>query len=158
MTYTRQQIAAVCQKLAPSLGPMPPGIDGAQLTWAISGNESSFGAQCQPRHEAAYDVGGVYANHLPMPTLLHLYGSAAAMSYSAWQVMLCDAPAGYSPTTFLDINMSARACVYVLNGILRRFRPTTLAQIGECYNAGRETPDAAYTDKLAVSYATPMPN
>ena len=157
MTYTRQQIAAVCQKLAPSLGPMPEGVDAAQLLWSLAGNESSFGLQCQPRHEAAYDIGGRYATHDPMPTLLRQYGSHGAMSYGAWQVMLCDAPSGYSPSTFIDIHMQGKACVYVLNGIFRRFNPTTLAEIGSAYNSGHPSSDPAYTDKLAISYSTPMP-
>ena len=82
LNFTRQQIADACLAYGPQLTELPYGVDGAQLLWALSGNESSFGANCTPRYEPAYDVGGRYAD----ADLLARFGRAAACSYG--EVML----------------------------------------------------------------------
>ena len=158
MNYTREQIAAECRALGGNVGPLPEGVDGAQLLWAIAGVESSFGADCTPRHEPAYDCGGKYATHSPMPTLLDVYGSAAAYSYGPWQVMFCNLPNGVTEgEAEEDLGEIADDSVAFLNMLLRHFRPATLAQVGEIWNAGHITPDPAYEAKLAKAYTTPMP-
>jgi hypothetical protein len=155
--FTREQIAAVCVQYGSQVGPLPPGVDGTQLLFAISGVESSFGADCQPRHEPAFDTGGMYATHAPMPQLLSLYGSSGACSFGPLQIMLCNAPSTYSPVTFDQLDLAMSASVLFLNSKLRQWKPQTLAQIGECWNAGHITPDPAYEGKLAFTYATAMP-
>ena len=101
--FTQQEIAAQCRISGPQLIGLPAGIDGAQLLWAISGNESSFGANCTPRHEPAYDVGGRYGSNAVMVPLLTEWGSAAACSYGPLQLMFCNAPAGATPSDFDDL-------------------------------------------------------
>ena len=155
--FTRQQVAAICAQYGSQVGPLPPGVDGAQLLWALSGVESSFGADCQPRHEPAFDVGGMYATHYPMPGLLRCWGSAAACSYGPWQLMLCNAPSSCPPSGFDVLDTAAFATVGFLNSKLRQWKPQTLAQIGDCWNAGHITPDPAYEGKLAYTYGTSMP-
>lgn len=155
-TFTRAQIAAACRVFGGQVGPLPAGVDGKQLMWAIAGVESSFGANCTPRHEPAFDKGGAYAAHAPMPLLLARFGSQAACSYGPWQLMFCNAPATYLPTNFSDENAACRATVIFLNAELRRFAPKNLAEIGECWNAGHICPDPAYVAKLAAAYAVPM--
>jgi hypothetical protein len=92
-----------------------------------------------------------------MPQLLALYGSpAAASSYGPWQVMLCNCN-GLSPLEMQDLDLAAQASVAYLNSELRRFQPRTLAEIGECWNAGHITPDPAYVAKLTAAYAVPIP-
>ena len=154
--FTSSDIAAACRNYGPGVGPLPAGVDGAQLLWAIAGVESSFGLNCQPRHEPAYDVGGHYATHAPMPGLLQAWGPAAACSYGPWQLMLCDAPVGMTPQGFDSLDGCAKASLADLNRKLRNFKPQNLAEIGECWNAGHITPDSAYTNKLARSYALPI--
>lgn len=152
-----QQLAGVCRKYGPSLGPLPPDIDGILLLWAISGVESSFGRNLTPRHEPAYDVGGRYATHPPIPHLLQQYGRAAACSYGPWQLMLPYA-GGCSPTDMDDPDKAALATVSFLNADLRRFQPATLDIIGAIWNAGHPRDDPAYTGKLEASYAVPIPD
>ena len=146
----------MCRKYGPQVGPLPFGVDGQQLLWAMAGVESSFGTNCTPRHEPAFDVDGKYGHNPPMPALLEKYGSpAAASSYGPWQVMLCNA-GGLGPADFDDIDKAAHASVAYLNLALRRFRPSDLDEIGECWNAGSIKPDPEYTTKLSKNYAVPM--
>ena len=55
--FTPKQVADQCRISGPDLAGLPRGVDGAQLLWAMAGNESSFGVNCTPRHEPAFDVG-----------------------------------------------------------------------------------------------------
>jgi hypothetical protein len=154
--FAKQQIAAVCMQFGSQAGPLPDGVDGAQLLWALSGVESSFGMDCQPRHEPAFDVGGPYAAHLPCSIFLARYGAAGACSYGPLQLMICNAPLTYGPSSFDNLTLAMQASVTFLNSLLRHWKPQSLAQVGECWNAGHITPDAGYEQKLAVAYATPM--
>lgn len=157
MPFTKAQIVEQCKETGPYIAPLPEGIDGAQLFWAISGVESSFGANVTPRHEPAFDTGGIYGKNPPMPDLIARFGSAAACSYGPWQVMLCNAPAGTTPYMFNDLFTAANATLYFLNTLLRHWKPKTLDEIGECWNTGHITPDPNYTSKLRTAYATIMP-
>lgn len=161
MSFTKAQIAAVCMEFGPKVEPLPDGVDGAQLLWALSGNESSFGLNVTPRHEPAYDFGGSYAGSGNMPTLLEEYGHAAACSYGPWQVMLTNA-ATFAPDDFTDLETACQASVSALNSLLRRFKPGSLVQIGQCWNHGEptSTPNAgvlAYTVELQQNYNIQMP-
>jgi hypothetical protein len=163
--FSQQQIAAACAQYGPELLNLPPGVTGPQLLWAISGNESSFGANCTPRHEPAYDVGGPYGDGAVMKPLLALYGSAAACSYGPWQIMFCNVASGWTPTDLEDLDKAAQATVAFMNVEFSRFKPASLAEIGECWNAGHpirppsmpSPPVAAYVHELVGNYATVMP-
>ena len=155
--FTKTQIAMACRVLGGQLGPLPAGVEGPQLLWAMAGVESSFGADCQPRHEPAYDVGGAYARHAPMPVLLSRFGSAAACSYGPLQLLLVNAPLQMAPENFDNLAYGMQQSITYLNSLLRHWRPGSLDEIGECWNAGHITPDPAYTEKLAATYQTPMP-
>jgi hypothetical protein len=154
--FTRQQVADICRKYGPSLQNLPNGVDGTILLWALSGNESSFGWNCTPRHEMAYDVGGRYASK----DLLDKFGSAAACSYGPWQVMFVNAPPGYYPDWFKDLDNCAVAAVYYLNGMLKAQRPPTLGDIGDAYNSGTwrdaHRPEQ-YIQTLELNYKLAMP-
>lgn len=157
MSYTKAEIANKCKKCAFQVGPLPDGVDAAQLLWALAGVESSFGADCTPRHEPAYDVGGKYSTHAPMPTLLKMYGTAAACSYGPWQVMFVNMSLGTRPAALDDLDVVASETVLHLNRLLRHWHPSNLNEIGECWNAGHITPDPDYERKLTASYAVPLP-
>lgn len=164
MNFTRQQIADACRAHAGDLdASLLDGYDAAQLLWAICGNESSFGANCSPRHEPAFDVGGTYAAAPAQAALLKAFGSLGACSYGPMQVMLVNAPAGYSPNDFDDVDKAIAAGAYALGRLLAHNKPTTLAQIGACYNGGH-VPSGIwpvglhnYANQLIQNYAEPMP-
>lgn len=161
MSFTQSQVAAACIEFGPQVDPLPPSVDGVKLLWALSGNESSFGLNVTPRHEPAFDVGGPYANSGNMPALLEEYGHAAACSYGPWQVLLTNA-ATFAPSDFDDISTACQASVSFLNSLLRRFKPSSLVQIGQCWNAGHTLTNpgfavVAYTDELQKNYQIPMP-
>jgi hypothetical protein len=161
VNFTQQQIADICRIYGPQLTNLPSGIDGAQLLWAIAGNESSFGENCAPRHEPAFDVGGVYGNGAVMKSLLAQYGSAAASSYGPWQILFCNCPAGYQPLDMGDLDKAAHATVRYLNQLIARWTCTGLSDVGECWNAGHPmlNPSAGvarYVSDLAGNYKVPM--
>lgn len=165
MTYTRQQIADACRRQAAKLdATLLDGYDAARLLWAICGNESSFGHDCTPRHEPAYDMGGTYAKAPTQAALLVKFGSHGACSYGPMQVMLVDAPFGTAPIDFDDLDKAIAAGAFALNRLLRANKPTTMAQIGACYNGGHVPkgiwPDGIrrYADELIRNYAEPMPD
>lgn len=162
-TFAKFQIAQACREVAWILAPnVPLGIDPAQLFWAISGNESSFGYNCAPRYERAFDKGGIYGASPQMAALLAGFGSAAAFSYGPWQMMFCNAPASATPEGFANLGSAAVWSAAFLTRQLARFKPQTLAEIGEIWNAGHPmlTPSAgvaAYVQDLTEHYAVSMP-
>jgi hypothetical protein len=162
MSFTRQQIASACRQYGPTVAPLPPGIDGTQLLFAMTGNESSFGANVTPRHEPAFDVGGVYGKSPQMQALLAKFGSAAACSYGPLQLLFCNTPAGAKPSDFNDLNTAFGYSVAFLNKLLTRFRPQTLGDIGSCWNGGHiQNPYSpavqVYVNRLTANYAVQMP-
>src|SRR5271165_3830646 len=118
MNFTREQIAAQCRLSGATVGPLPTGVVGAQLLWAMAGNESSFGADCTPRHEPAFDIGGPYAGHAPMPDLLAKWGSLGASSFGPCQILLANCPT-MAPADFDDLVIAFSATVQFLNQQLR---------------------------------------
>ena len=136
MPFTKAQLQVECDLFGPSVGPLPAGIDGATLLMALAGNESSYGANVTPRHEPAFDVGGIYGSSPEQAPLLAKYGSAAACSYGPWQLMFCNTPQPASPSDFDSLNLACQYTVSYLNSLLRRFKPQTVGEIGSCWNAG----------------------
>lgn len=153
--FTRAQIAAAC-KLA-QIEPVPMEVDGAQLLWAIAGNESSFGFNCTPRYEPAFDRGGPYAD-IPM---LNRFGRDAACSWGPWQIMFANCPPDYAPEDMKDLTKAVFATAAFLNHQLYRFEPTSLAAIAAIWNGGNpgaivKPQVAAYAAKLESNYLIPM--
>ena len=159
--FTKQQVAAACVQYGPKVALLPDGVDGAQLLWAMSGNESSFGANVTPRHEPAFDAEGAYGQGLVMKPLLTEYGSAAACSYGPWQVMFCNVQPA-TPASFANVDFCASVSVAFLNKLLARFKPQTLGDIGSCWNGGHiqkpYSPQVqVYVDRLIANYKVPLP-
>jgi len=136
MSFTKDQLQAQCDLLGPSVGPLPDGVDGSTLLMALAGNESSYGANVTPRHEPAFDVGGICGSSPEQAPLLAKYGSAAACSYGPWQLMFCNAPQGSSPNDFANLSLAGQYTVRYLNSLLERDKPQTIAEIGSMWNAG----------------------
>lgn len=164
VNFTRAQIADACRRHCVDVrAELILDYDAARLLWAICGNESNFGANCAARHEPAYDTGGRYAANLQQAALLEKFGSLGACSFGPMQVMLYNAPEGYAPKDFDDLDHAIAAGVYALNRLLGHNQPQTLAEMGACYNGGHVPkglwPDAIrrYANQLIVNYAEPMP-
>lgn len=164
-SYPKETIAALCRKYGPQLN-LPAGLDGARLLWAISGNESSFGEDCTPRHENAYDKGGFFYIHSAEDAaLVDRYGPLAASSFGPWQVMLINAP-GCSPLDLEDDpEKCAQAVVIFINHFIIGFRKAkTLEQIAQTYNSGNFYPAPPpgvllYADKVRQYYDNyPLPD
>lgn len=137
--YPWLRILALCRTHGPALD-CPPGIDGAQLMVAIALCESSLGANCRPRHEPAYDHGGLY-DRAEQAVLLSRYGSAAAYSYGPWQMMPVNAPSASPDQLASDAEVAARAFVAFVNRrIFAAEGARTVQQVGEAYNAGHFGP------------------
>lgn len=144
VSFSRSEIARLCRAWGGMLW-LPAGINGPTLLWALAGNESSFGANCAPRHEHAYDVGGAYAKNPEQAALLEKYGSAAACSYGPWQILLVNVqPApktgqpAVGPEDMARPDFCAMKTVQFLNRrILEPQKPTTVEEIAEAWNSGK---------------------
>lgn len=146
--FTREQIAAACRKWGSKLW-LPSGsdIDGARLLWAISGCESSFGANCAPRHEEAYCTGG-YSRNPEVIALTAQYGHAAHCSFGPWQTLLINVESfgpgdvllmasDVAPEEMNDCDSAAqRAAIFINHNILRREGARTVGEIADAYNSG----------------------
>jgi hypothetical protein len=135
VVWPRTQVIQACKDYAPVLTPIL-GVNMAQLLIAMAMSESSLGADCEPRYEQAYDVGGMYANNPPQPSLLAQYGPDAAKSYGPWQVLFCNLP-GTTPTQLnTDFNLVTRMSISYLNAQIEKWKPKTVIQVGWMWNGG----------------------
>lgn len=133
--YPQADILALCRKYGPQLR-VPQGINGAALMVAIASNESSIGANCEPRYERNYDRGGLY-DQGDQATLLDQYGKAAACSYGPWQVMAVNALPLTPPELADDPEACAHAFVAFFNAYVMAHRKASdLEEIAQVYNAG----------------------
>jgi hypothetical protein len=132
--YSESEIAAACWKWGKQLW-VPAGIDGPKLLFALSGCESSFGADCKPRHEMAYCTGAYSANP-EVEALTRVYGCAAHCSYGPWQILLVNC-IGAAPQDMLSLNRAAMETVGFINRrILKREGASTVAEVADAYNSG----------------------
>src|SRR5579884_4172965 len=86
MKVDTNTLVLLCLKYGPELN-APEGIAGPQLIWALSGNESSFGAHCPPKHEEGYCYGHKYCD----ASYSQMWGCLAHCSFSPWQIMATNA-------------------------------------------------------------------
>jgi hypothetical protein len=137
MNFTRNELAKACREWGGYLW-LPPEINGRWLLWAMAGCESSFGADCGPRHEPAYDVGGKYADNPAMAALLEKYGRAAACSYGPWQILLVNCGTKTAPQDMTNLDQCAVETVSFINRrILAEQKPSTVEEIAEAWNSGK---------------------
>jgi hypothetical protein len=157
--FNKQDVLNACAQYGPSLT-VPAGLDPIKVMAAIASNESSFGKNCGPRHEPAYEAGGAVWARKAMAPLLVQYPptgdppqSPAACSYGPWQMMFLNFQRIYAPS-FLSNSLETCAAEFVrwFNDYVVGKHPQSLVEIGEIWNAGHITPDLAYTNKLEVAY------
>lgn len=154
-------VAALCRKHADGL--LTPvnwqgtPLDKVRLLWGIAGVESSFGLNCNPRHEAGYCYGGKYFN----PALSGEWGCLAHCSYGPWQVMLANFPVGVSPLALLwleDGRVASEACILGAVRVLNRAIASGVRNLGDivvAYNGPAD--EEHYAARLADCWDRPMP-
>lgn len=147
-------ITELCKQYGPTLEKEAPWLDGECLLRAIAMNESAFGTYNVPKHEKAYDLGGVYGNK----SLWAKYGAWAACSYSSWQIMYPTAlELGFNGSP-ADLWRDGTAIYYVVELILRRGirkGATTVDQLFDMYNSGSFKDGIipqVYIDKGVLNY------
>jgi hypothetical protein len=161
MKVAPEIIAALCRKHAPDL--FAPAqwqgtpLDKVRLLWGISGVESSFGLNCNPRHEPGYCFNGRYFD----PDRTRMFGCLAHCSYGPWQVMFPHFPFGVSPLSLLwdaDGRVAAETClvgaVKVLNVAIAH-GAKNLSDIVIAYNGPAD--EEEYSARLAEHLTIPMP-
>lgn len=157
-SFDRSAVLAACKQYGTQLN-VDPSLDGPRLMWAIAGNESSYGVNCGPRHEPAYDVGGsIYKNNTTQQKLVDDFGAPAACSYGPWQMMFINF-AGSNPGQLLsDLDRCAREFVRFFNVYVVGLRKAvTLSDVGQVWNAGHvsDTPSPGvlrYVQSLQHNY------
>lgn len=166
--FDKATIARLCERFGGllKLPPAAAALDPKLVLWALSGNESSFGANCKPRFEPAY-FSGRYSTMPAQAELNAQYGQDGAASYSPWQIMLINAP-GFTPE---ELAQDAEKAITATIGFLNRrvfvqvgahVAAYTLEEIGRDYNHGNYwdgylgADEVAYVANLQRHYNTPM--
>ncbi len=158
ISFEPAAISALCRQYGPQLH-CPADVNGAQLLYALAGNESSFGRDSRPRHEMGYCTGRYSTNPLVV-ALTQKYGHDAHCSYGPWQTLLVNA-SSYTPDQLRqDPDACIRAVLAFLNReIFGRQGATTIAQVGDAYNSGNfrdaNVPEQ-YIAKLYENYTAGM--
>lgn len=152
MQTNRTSLISLCTKYGPLIN-VPETINGAQLLWSISGNESSFGINCEPRHELGYCYGHRYFE----PSS---WGCLAHCSYGPWQVMYTHAKQFTPLQLLIDPDKCAQVAIAFLNSeIFGRQKAQTLEQVADAYNSGNfrdNNVPLLYITKLNHNYTMPM--
>lgn len=155
MKFPPELIASICRKYAPLLH-VPPGIDGAQLLWALSGNESSFGAHCPPKHEDGYCYGHKYFD----ASYTHEWGCLAHCSFSPWQIMATNAKTLTPLELMEDPDKACRVVALYLDARILDKGANTLSDIADAYNSGTwkdANVPVQYIADLIKNYGVAMP-
>lgn len=138
---------------------VPLGIQPVPLLLAIADVESSGGTNNVPKHEPAYDYGGLYwkkATHVKLA--VKKYGAFAACSYSSWQIMFILAQEmGYDddPAGLRSDKVALPWVCAALNKRIFARGAQNLRDIADGWNSGSFT-DAhvphEYVEKLRLAY------
>lgn len=154
-------VAALCRKHADGL--LTPvnwqgtPLDKVRLLWGIAGVESTFGFDCNPRHEQGYCFHGRYFN----PALSGEWGCLAHCSYGPWQAMFSDFPVGVSPLALMWLADGRVASEVSLVGAMRVLNHAiannarNLSDIVLHYNGPDDVEH--YTSRLVDCWDRPMP-
>jgi hypothetical protein len=110
---------------------------------ALASNESSTGADCAPRHEAAYDAGGINSHAPEQAALLAKYGRSAACSFGPWQMLLGNFSISAQDKVvsgIADMDLFAVEFVHHFNSyVIGAKHAKTLTEIGQVWNHGSIT-------------------
>jgi hypothetical protein len=163
MMFSRTEIAVACRRWGTMLR-VPDEIDGARLLWALSGCESSFGANCAPRHEPYYHDLAERGTNAQLVALTQMWGCDAHSSFGPWQELLINCSATMRPEDFANLDRCAlEAATFINRRILIHEHAMTVAQIADAYNSGtwRDQQPAGVTRYVAQCQqyydAVPLP-
>lgn len=135
--FAREDVADACRRWGGMLW-LPPTVDGVKLLWAISGCESSFGANCAPRQEPYYQHLAQSGKNGQLSKLMALYGSAAWSSFGPWQELLVNCSPLMQPEDFANLSRCAMEVVSFINHrILQAEKAQGVEEIAEAYNSGK---------------------
>lgn len=158
MNFTKEEVIEISKKYGPSLL-VDSALDGTRVMLALSSNESSYGTNCEPRREPAYDTGGkIYLNNAQQKKLVDEFGSPAACSYGPWQMMFINFNTGTPGLLLADLDLLASEFVRFFNSYVIKTREAkTLQDIGQVWNLGHitKTPPSGvvlYCKNLQVAY------
>jgi hypothetical protein len=161
MKVAQEIIAALCRKHAPDLFTpvnwQGTPLDKVRLLWGIAGVESTFGFDCNPKHEAGYCYGGHYFDR----DRSHSWGCLAHCSYGPWQAMFDDFPLGVSPLSLMWDTDGRVASETSLVGALRVLNHAIshgaagLPDIVLHYNGPQDVQE--YSSRLVECMGNPMP-
>jgi len=154
-------IAALCRKHAPDLFTpanwQGTALDKVRLLWGIAGVESTFGLDCNPRHETGYCYGGHYFPY----DASKLWGCLAHCSYGPWQALFVDFAVGVSPLSLMWADDGRVAAENSMHGglrVLNRAISGGAKNLGEIvlhYNGPAN--EVQYSAHLAACMDSPMP-
>jgi hypothetical protein len=161
MKVAPEIIAALCRKHAPDIfAPVDwqgTPLDKVRLLWGIAGVESSFGLNCNPRHEQGYCFGGRYLD----TDRTREWGCLAHCSYGPWQVMFSNFPLGWSPLALLwneDGRVASESCLFGAVRLLNFAIGHGAKNLGDIvihYNGPAN--EEKYAARLAECMDRPMP-
>lgn len=137
MPIDRNDLARACRAFGTCLW-LPPTLDGPKLLWALSGCESSFGENTNPRHEAYYHELALKGTNAQLVALTTKFGCDAHSSFGPWQELLVNCSESMTPDQFTNVRRAAMESVGFINKrILKAEKATTLEEIAEAYNSGK---------------------
>lgn len=135
--FDQTSVARACRQWGTMLH-VPDEIDGPKLLWALSGCESSFGANCKPRHEAFYHDLAEKGTNAQLAALTKQFGCDAHSSFGPWQLLLINASATVRPEDFANINRAAmETALFINRRIIDHEKAQTVEQIAMAYNSGK---------------------
>ena len=115
----------------------PAGVDGPTLPGAMSGNESSFGLNCLPRHEPAYCT-GIDSHNPEVAKLTQDYGHGAHCSYGAMADSARELPRGNVAAEHgVAFDRAALETVSFMNRhVLKAQGASSVEEIAAAWNSG----------------------
>lgn len=161
------KLIELCQYAGQILKSRITWADPAKLMISLAMVESSLGMNSRPRHEPAYDFGGLYWNkEHGKPWRWDIHGSISACSFSSWQIMFPTAvELGLDPLTHpCELQDDSKAVHWVIEYIKRRILDrgaVTLANFAVGYNGGNPSAfndqTIKYAKKLELAYNSQGP-
>ncbi len=137
MSFTKFAVWQECRRWAAHLD-VPATIDKAKLLYALSGCESSFGANCAPRHEPSWHAIAEAHTNPVVDKLTALFGCDAHSSFGPWQLLLLNAIGFAKPEQFADLGYCGmQTACFINHRIVKLEGARTVGEIAAAYNAGR---------------------
>lgn len=147
------ELADACRLYGRQIQYLHPSVNGIHLLWALAGNESSFGANDVPRHEAGYCRGGKYFDK----DLTAKYGCWAHCSYGFSQIMFANAARlGFQMPALLAQDLKTQMLATVAMLETPPFHGKLLPEIGRLWNGPAES--LQYAADFQGHYALLLPS